>query len=372
MTSVTLGVFAFLALGQEPAVSLAGDFGEPKLIVPAPKDPDLAYLAWPKVTRTAKGTLVVAYVAGRFHGTHGGGCPAVSISTDGGKTFSAPQVLKRYGPGKTYTSGGNVALGLADDGALVLLSMAFRGDEANTIDAWRSTDEGRTWMEADASRLEKNRTGSVYGHVLRIPGKGLAVVGHFRKGSTTQPTGLWWSLSTDGGRSWGDPQAITRAPLVEPAFVFARGRFLGLARPAATPAWYTLATSADLGRSWKIEPKGLVLGETRGVRFPSPGLFTDPDDPDRLLALVSQRFTPEGNKDLYGRIDVVAGKLDGSQWRPLGTLARFPRTLGERKDLTYGWMTPLGDRRWYAVFYCGRTRGASDIFGWEFEMPAGK
>src|SRR3954470_23570011 len=90
-------------------VSLAGDFGEPRVIVAAPADPAIAHLAWPKAVRLRDGGLVVAYVAGRFHGTHGGGCPAVSVSTDGGKTFSPPYVLKHYGPGDTYTSGGNVA-----------------------------------------------------------------------------------------------------------------------------------------------------------------------------------------------------------------------------------------------------------------------
>src|SRR5687768_14079020 len=100
------------ALGlAPPPVRLAGDFGEPALIVAAPADPRFAHLAWPKVVRTRDGILVTAYVAGRFHGTHGEGCPAVSFSTDGGKTFSAPNVLKEYGAKDRYTACGNVALG---------------------------------------------------------------------------------------------------------------------------------------------------------------------------------------------------------------------------------------------------------------------
>jgi hypothetical protein len=352
-----------------PPVSLAGDFGEPRVIVAAPADPAIAHLAWPKVVRLRDGALVVGYVAGRFHGTHGGGCPAVSVSTDGGKTFSPPHVLKHYGLDDAYTSGGNVALGVAEDGAAILLSMAYKGDEANTIDGWRSADGGKTWREVNVSRLAAGKTGSVYGHVFPIPGKGLAVVGHFRKGSTTRTAGLWMGHSADSGKTWGDAQVITEVPLVEPAFVFARGRLVGLARPLRTPAWYTQLTSDDLGKTWAVEPKGLASDNPKGMHFPSPGLFADPGDPDRLLALVSQRFRVEAGNGLYGRIDLYAADVQKLAWARVGTVARFPRTLAERSDLTYGWMTPVGGRRWFAVFYCGKARGASDLYGLEFEVP---
>lgn len=259
----TLAVLHMLGIGTPP-VSLAGDFGEPAVIVHAPEESRFAHLSWPKVVKTGDGALVVAYIAGRFHGTHGEGSPAISISTDGGKSFSKPNVLKQYGPKDTYTSAGNVAIGLAEDGAVVLLSMAFKGDEANTIDGWRSTDAGKTWKEADVSRLAANRTGSVYGHVFAAPDKKLAVVGHFRKGSTTRPSGLWISYSSDSGKSWGDPEIITTTPLVEPAFVFASGRFVGLVRPSSTPAWYSQVVSDDLGKTWSVEPKGLVAADARG------------------------------------------------------------------------------------------------------------
>ncbi len=358
-----------LAITAPPPVSLAGDYGEPRVIVPAPSDPAVAHLSWPKVVRTADGTLVVAYVAGRFHGTHGGGCPAVSVSTDGGKTFTPPHVLKRYGPGEKYTSGGNVALGVAGDGAVVLLSMAFTGDTANTIDGWRSADGGRTWAEADVSRLAANRTGSVYGHVFPVPGKGLAVVGHYRKGSTTQPAGLWVSHSADDGKTWGDPRTISDTPLVEPAFVAAGGRVVGLARPANTPAWYTRFTSDDAGATWAVTPKDLAAAEAKGVKYPSPGLFADPDDPTRLLALVSQRFGAEAKNGLYGRVDLYAADVKALAWEKVGTVAKFPRELGDRSDLTYAWMTPVGGRKWFAVFYCGKTRAANDIYGLTLDLP---
>ena len=41
---------------------------------------------------------------------------------------------------------GNLAMGVGNDGAVVLLAMAYGGDEANTILAWRSIDNGKTWQ----------------------------------------------------------------------------------------------------------------------------------------------------------------------------------------------------------------------------------
>jgi hypothetical protein len=278
-------------------------------------------------------------------------------------------VLKEYGPNDAYTSGGNVALGVAPDGSVALLSMAYKGDEANTIDGWRSTDGGRSWQDSDVAPLAGSTTGSVYGHVLTLPDKKLAVVGHYRRGSTTRTAGLWISYSADSGRSWGPPNTITPLGLVEPAFVFAANRFIGLARPNRTPAWYTQLTSDDLGKTWSVQPKALEAAQPKGVQYPSPGLFVDPNDENRLLALVSQRFSAEVGNGLYGRIDLYSANVKDLAWKKIGVVAQFPRTLRERGDLTYGWMTPLSDNRWFAVFYCGQPRGASDIYGLEFAMP---
>jgi hypothetical protein len=354
----------------DSTVSLAGDFGEPCVIVQAPDDLRFAHLSWPKVVKTSDGRLVVAYVAGRFHGTHGEGCPAVSISQDNGQTFSEPKILKEYAATDRYTSGGNVAMGVADDGAVVLLSMAFKGDSANTIDGWRLPQGENDWQPVDVSRLAENRTGSVYGHVFAIPEDKLAVVGHYRRGSTTETGGLWMSTSEDGGQSWGDPQTITKQKMVEPAFVYSQDRIIGLARPGQTPAWYTQLVSDDLGENWTITPKVLEPENATGVAYPSPGVFVDPKNPNRLFALVSQRFSAQAGNDLYGRIDLYTTDVQSLDWKPLGTLAKFPRSLGDRSDLTYGWMTPVGENRWYLVFYCGKHRGANDIYGLEFEMPS--
>lgn len=105
------------------------------------------------------------------------------------------------------------------------------------------------------------------------------------------------------------------------------------------------------------------------MKFPSPGLFSDPNDPTRLLALVSQRFSADAGNGLNGRIDLYAADIKKLDWKQIGAIAKFPRALGERSDLTYGWMTPMGGNKWYAVFYCGKARGGNDIYGLEFAIP---
>ncbi len=346
--------------GAGRRVSLRGDYGEPRIIVPAPKDERLAHLAWPKVVVSSEGTIVVGYIAGRFHGNHGEGCPAVSVSADGGKSFTRPHVLKRYGAEDAYTSAGNLAMGLAGDGTVVLLSMAFNATKANTIDGWRSSDEGRTWQGVDVSRLADSRTGSVYGHVLPLPEHRLAVVGHYRQGSRTQPVGLWIAHSCDHGRTWSAPRTITDRKLFEPAVVFTDDRYIGLVRHPARLPFYALVTSRDRGETWRLIERGLIVKGAGRSYLPSPCLVVDPQDPTRLYALASQRGTGEG---LIGKIELWTAETKTLRWRRLGVVARFPKSLGERGDITYGWMAPTTGRNWFVVFYCGQKRGPSDIYG---------
>jgi hypothetical protein len=169
-----------LALCAASNPASGSDFGQSRVIVEAPKDPRYQHLAWPKVVTANNGNLVTAYIAARKH-VNGDGCPAVSVSRDGGKTFSKPRILKKFDRSERHQHGANLALGKAPDGALILMVMAFTDDLRNSIYGWRSTDHGTTWSRTDTSALGENRTGSVFGHVFPVPGKGLAVCGHYRK-----------------------------------------------------------------------------------------------------------------------------------------------------------------------------------------------
>ena len=336
-------------------------FGEPRLLVAAPEDERIAHLSWPKVVMTDNGGLILAYSAGIGHNIGGSG-PAVSVSKDGGETFSEPRLLAYFpDDDDRYEDCGNMALGLAGDGAVVLLAMAYRGNEANTILGWRSINDGLTWRPVDTSNLAENQTGSVYGHVFSTPGAGLAVAGHYREPSEPYSEGIWLSFSGDDGRSWSAAERVADQRLFEPAVIYAGGRFIGLVRDGDTePPYWQITGNGD---AWRLERSGVRPLEDLNLRAPSPFLTVDPDDPTRLWALESQRFGEGG-----GAIWLWTANTDTLEWRRVGQVVDFPGDDPDHADITYPWMTPLGDGEWFLVFYSGQRRGPSSIYGMKISL----
>lgn len=331
-----------------------GIYGSPRLLIPAPADERYAHLAWPKITRTPQGTLVVACSAARAHTVDG--CPAVSVSRDGGETFSEPHILKQFDRTMQYRHSGNTALGIADDGAVILLAMAFTGNECNTIYGWRSTDEARTWTPVDTSSLAENRTGSVFGEIFPVPGLGLVVTGHYRAGSTPS-VGIWFAVSSDHGKTWGPPHKISDSKLFEPSFTFAEGRFIGLIRDDPSQ-FYRQLVSDDLGKTWS-ESASLVGGEK--ASFPSPFITHRREVPAQLYALQSQR---NHGSPTAGEVYLWTADARKLNWERRGMVVSFPRGKGNPNgDFTYPWMVQLDPDRWFAVFYYGQVTGANSIYG---------
>lgn len=190
----------------------APDGAQPRIVVPAPENPRFHHLGWPKAVRTAEGTIVLGFLSGKKH--PGENCPMVAISTDGGKTFSEPQMLREFVEGRDYDASGNMALGLAHDGAVLLLAHGY-SKNSNHIFGWRSTDSGRTWKPVDTSALGPNKTGSSTGHIAQLPGKRLKVVGHYRDGSEPYERGVWRSISEDDGLTWGQPALVSDYPAAQ-------------------------------------------------------------------------------------------------------------------------------------------------------------
>ena len=348
------------AVGADPVPS-GGDYGEPRLLVRAPDDPAIAHLSWPKIVAAGDGTLVLAYSAGVGHNIGGSG-PAVSLSTDGGATFSALNVLAYFPDDDArYRDCGNLALGVANDGAVVLLAMAYAGNSQNTVLGWRSTDAGQTWKPADTSALGENKTGSVYGNILDVPGMGLVVFGHYREPSKPDK-GIWLSVSTDHGRSWSPPRLVTERAYYEPAFAFAQGRFVGLLRLAsdADTRRYDEAVSDDLGKTWSIRPSALAIPEDLPGRQPSPFITVSPTDPAQLYGIQSIRGDLDRTRGRAFLWTADARQLD---WKREGRLAAVPAGAENLADWAYPWMTPIGSGRWMLVFYAGARRGSSSIYG---------
>ncbi|WP_145262161.1 sialidase family protein [Planctomycetes bacterium Pan216] len=334
-------------VGDEPTLVTEG----PKVVVPAPDDDAVRHLSWPKIVRADDGTLVVAYSAGVGHNRGASGL-AVSRSTDQGRTFSAPELLCYYpDDDDRYRDLGNVALGVGEDGALILLAMAYHGEKANTILGWRSLDNGRTWQRVDTSALAENKTGSVFGHVFPIPGKGMAVCGHYRQ---PKGDGLWIATSSDNGKTWGPPETITDAKYFEPVFIESGGKLLGLARENKAHAYHQFVSS-DHGRSWAFTERAL-RGDARAVH-PSPFVVADPVNPRRLLALVSERAPVQ-------RVSLWEADRDELRWRRVGLIVEEE---GEW-DWAYPWMTHLGGNEWFLVYYKGSKQAAS-IHGARIAVP---
>lgn len=347
----------------------AGDYGRPRILVAAADDARFAHLAWPKLARAADGTLILAYSAGVSH--YAKGSPAVSISTDNGETFTGPHVLFECDDGRPFYHCGNLAVGVAGDGAVLLLAMAMNKDESrNTILGWRSGDCGRTWQPTDTSALAGN-VGSVYGRIFEAPARGLAVLGHSRPGAALFEQGLWLALSCDHGRSWEEAQVINREALVEPACCYSEGRLVCLARENAALCYRQLQ-SDDLGETWRASASG--IGWAHGM--PSPFVAVSPRDSGTLYAISTDRARGEeaGHEEMkrtgkQGEMLLWSAALDKLEWQREGVIAFFP-PMASCPDADYGypWMIPLDHETWMLVYYCGVRAGPCAIWGMRLHL----
>ncbi len=324
---------------------IGDDYVPARVIVPAPESGRFCHLSWPKVVKANDGSLVVAYIAGRKH-VNGDGCPAVSVSTDGGKNFTSPHVLKTFDSSMRYQHAANLAMGLAEDGAIVLMAMAFTDDLRNNIYGWRSLDNGQTWETTDTSSIGHSKTGSVFGHVFQVPGKGLAVCGHYRKPSGS---GLWIAYSEDDGKTWGSAQKITIEKYFEPTFIFTGGRLVGLVRENSAHAYHQFV-SDDLGKSWQFRER-VIQGSKKAVH-PSPFIVSDPTQPDRLYALQSERTDSN-------QISLWQSQSDSLKWERHSLITSCP----DVEDFSYPWMTHLEGNDWFIVYYAGEKDGPNSIYG---------
>lgn len=347
------------------------DLAQPATIaLPPPADAAKAHLAWPKMARTPAGTILLACIAGRFHGSHGEGCPVVSVSRDGAQSFSEPHVLREFGPDRDYSCSGNMAIGVAPDGALVALAMAFTAGERNSIFGWRSENEGQTWSIADAAALADNKTGSTYGNIIALPDGRLTVFGHYRQGSSPHQKGIWQAFSHDQGRTWETARRITDRHLVEPAFIrTSSGRLVGIIRDSSVKMHSTCtgAVSDDEGQNWTFTDAAIRARDESRFRLPSPFLVEDPEQPGQLLAAVTERCVP-GNTP--GSISLWTASADTLEWKRGPDLVTFPHREGDpNTDFGYPWMLPLGQGKWLLVFYFGEKAGPNAIWKTVVTLP---
>jgi hypothetical protein len=368
-TIPTLFLFVLLLGGlslraeSAPVWAARNPSGQPvRLAVPAPADPALAHLAWPKVIRTARDTIVLALCAGQGHNTGGSG-PAIARSTDGGRTFSPLQVLIRFPDSDPrYLDCGNLALGVAPDGALLLLAMAFHRDGPNNIYGWRSTDDGVTWIRTDTSALGPDKTGSVFGYFVPLSPGELAVFGHYRNGSQPHTQGIWMATSRDQGLSWSEARRIADEHNVEPVVVRSAGRLIGFFRGDSQSARgrQSVGVSDDNGATWHTSLSILEAEDHSKARLAAPFAVENPQKPGELLVLTTERAVP-GNTP--GRIWLWRGDARSLDWKRERVLLEFPRVEGDsHTDFGYPWLLHLGGNRWQMYYYHGQTLAACPIW----------
>ncbi|MFC3196800.1 sialidase family protein [Parapedobacter deserti] len=321
-------------------------------------------MAWPKAIKTLNGTIVLAYLAGQFHGSKGGHSPAVSVSKDKGRSFSDPRILKDFSENINYPESGNLAMGLAADGAIVLLAMAYKGNEANHIFGWRSEDDGETWEPVDTSALGPNKTGSVSGTIIQIPGNKLMVAGHYRAGSEPYQTGIWQSISDDGGKTWQKPEMITNINGGEPVLMRSGDRLLVLirGREAGAVRQY-LAVSEDLGKTWRLELTSIDAQNNHTLGLAHPFAMINPSNPAQLIALTTERPLPGSIWLWKGDVDKLTFELDSK-------LMDIPevKAVG-RDDYGYTWLVHLEGSHYLMFYYHGFKRGDNAIWVAEFDLP---
>lgn len=332
-----------------------------RIAVPPSANPRYAHLAWPKAVRTADGTIVLGYQAGTHHGN--GSSPAISISTDGGRTFTPPHVLKEFGPEHEYTNSGNMAIGVAHDGSVIVLSHGHRRNEANHIFGWRSAGSGRTWKPVDTSALGPNKTGSSTGSIVQLPGRKLMVVGHYRGGSKPYELGIWQSVSEDDGLTWGEPAMVNNLNAGEPVLVRKDDRLLVFIRGRGPGAVHQfISVSDDWGKTWRTELSNIVPvnPHTRGLAHPFA--MVDPHNPEALLAITFERPMP-GTAQLWrGDPKTLVFKHDR-------TLVELPKIEGDpNTDFGYAWLVPMEGRKALVFYYHGQGRGENAIWVLETEI----
>ena len=358
---VTIAALSGLAaVSGARAGIVAGNFGEPRILVEPPADRATCHLAWPKMTKTKDGAIVLSCVAGASH-VNGKGRVAAAFSTDGGKTFSPLSMPEWEGP-KPGEDMGNNAMGTSADGTVAMLGMAYTGVTANGVIGWFSTDAGATWTQSDTSAISFNKTGSVFGHVIEIPGRGFAVFGHTRPPDRPKG-GIWMALSSDSGRSWGDPVDICgRRELYEPDVAIAGGKMILLTRDDKI-AGYWQFTSADNGATWS-EPT-LVMGDNGPVHgHPSPCIMVDPSNPNRLVALQTRRYNWNDRANSHGEINLWTADAATLEWRKVGCIAKIEGI----EDYGYPSMVHIEGNRWMAVFYAGKFVGPNAIWAVDFTV----
>ena len=334
----------------------------------------LGYFGWPTVARLEDGTLLVASSGLRSHHVCPWGKTVLNVSTDDGRSWSAPRVIQKSplddrDAGIVDVGGGRllVAWFTSDTRQYVALGAGWLGQAE--VDSW--ADTLATWSDAQVDEwlgswvmLSPDR-GTTWGAPIRVPlsaphgpirlrsgellylgkrfGKRVAASGEVETG------GILAARSADGGRTW---QTLGEVPLYpgtratnyhEPHVVeLPSGKLIGAIRLESAGAdivskaglveFSMLQTeSADGGRSWtQAKPFGFHGSPPHLMRH-STGT---------LLLTYGYRQAPYGQRVAFSRDD---GRTWDHDW--------IIRDDGPDSDLGYPSTVEMSDGSLFTVCY---------------------
>jgi hypothetical protein len=181
-------------------------FNDKESITADPHNPNLVYAAWDQV---------FPITSGRAVGTQG----FFARSTDGGQTWSAPQVIFQS---PTDGNIGHQILVLPDG---TLIDAFTEPGSSTSLDILRSGDHGATWSAPivavqemlvrtfDPFNLALVRSGDIVPEVAADPTNGdVYAVWQDDRFSTNMISSIAFSMSSDGGLTWSSPISINQTP----------------------------------------------------------------------------------------------------------------------------------------------------------------
>lgn len=217
--------------------------------------------AWPSLVRLPGGSVLAIIFNQPTHGVWEGDVECW-ISTDDGHNWSKHGVPAPHEPG---TNRMNVAAGMANDGAVVVLVSGWgsrppRGvnrhpgfDSTMLLPCWvcRSSDAGRTWTRTTSFAPPPGAATAIpYGKIVTLPDGTLGVTaGVVRVEDVQREDQAWFYRSRDDGRTWGEPTLISTGSNETDLLPATDGRLLAASRSQAG-GHLDLFLSDDAGHTW--------------------------------------------------------------------------------------------------------------------------
>ncbi|MEO6739280.1 MAG: sialidase family protein [Chthoniobacteraceae bacterium] len=180
-------------------------------------------------------------------------------STDGGKSWSTriPTIVNSpHGP-----------IQLADGRLLYAGKQLWNADKK--IGVCESKDDGLTWQWlAEIPARKGDKSANAYHELHAVEAGNGTIIAHIRNHNETDKGGTLQTESTDGGRTWSEPHAITFG-LPSHLLRLRDGRILMTYGHRRTPYGNQARISTDHGKSWS-EPM-ILSGDGKGgdLGYPS-------------------------------------------------------------------------------------------------------